>query len=60
MKGKGLGLAMIAAAAVWLACIILSAVFFSFKATALVVVGGLAAGVGVKVEQLMDEAGDGE
>lgn len=60
MKGKGLWLAMIGAAAVWVACIILSAVFFSFKATALVVAGGLAAGVGVKVDQIMNEAGDEE
>ena len=51
---------MIGAAAVWLTCIILSAVFFSFKATALVVAGGLAAGVGVKVDQMMNEAGDEE
>ena len=60
MKCKGLVAAMIGAAALWLACFILSAVFFGFKAAALLVIGGLAVGVGVKVDHMMEEAGDDE
>ena len=60
MSNKGLWALMVVAACVWWACIILSGMFFSLKATALVIIGGLAAVCGLMADQKMDEAGDGE